>query len=135
MLKVEPEIASKIQAGARERGVSVDEYLRELIDQNAKIPKGRQGFVRKSELACCECGRRVTVPTHRFFLTMQLVGKASTESVASLASRRFRSISRVLKTGALRMFSYISRQKDVRSRRPNFGHGIRPGGVLTFRGA
>jgi hypothetical protein len=33
MLEVEPEIASKIQAKARERGVSVDVYLRELIDQ------------------------------------------------------------------------------------------------------
>ena len=33
MLEVEPEVASKIQAQARERGVSVDVYLRELIDQ------------------------------------------------------------------------------------------------------
>jgi hypothetical protein len=29
----EPEVASKIQARARERGVSVDVYLQELIDQ------------------------------------------------------------------------------------------------------
>jgi hypothetical protein len=33
MLEVEPEVASKIQARARERGVSVDVYLRDLIDQ------------------------------------------------------------------------------------------------------
>ena len=33
MLEVEPEVASKIQARGRERGVSVDVYLRELIDQ------------------------------------------------------------------------------------------------------
>jgi hypothetical protein len=33
MLEVEPEVASKIQARARERGISVDAYLRELIDQ------------------------------------------------------------------------------------------------------
>ena len=33
MLEVEPELASKIQARARERGVSVDVYLRELIDE------------------------------------------------------------------------------------------------------
>ena len=33
MLEVEPEVASKIQARARERGVSVDVYLQELIDQ------------------------------------------------------------------------------------------------------
>lgn len=33
MLEIEPEVASKIQTRARERGVSVDVYLRELIDQ------------------------------------------------------------------------------------------------------
>ena len=33
MLEVKPEVASKIQARARERGISVDVYLRELIDQ------------------------------------------------------------------------------------------------------
>ncbi len=33
MLEVEPDVASKIQVRARERGVSVDVYLRELIDQ------------------------------------------------------------------------------------------------------
>jgi predicted DNA-binding ribbon-helix-helix protein len=33
MLEVEPELASKIQARARERGVSVAVYLRELIDE------------------------------------------------------------------------------------------------------
>ena len=31
MLEVEPEVASKIQARAQERGISVDVYLRELI--------------------------------------------------------------------------------------------------------
>ena len=33
MLEVEPELASRVQARARERGVSVDVYLRELINQ------------------------------------------------------------------------------------------------------
>ncbi len=33
ILEVEPEIASKIHARARERGVSADVYLRELIDE------------------------------------------------------------------------------------------------------
>lgn len=33
MLEVDHEVASKIQARARERGVSVDVYLRELINQ------------------------------------------------------------------------------------------------------
>jgi hypothetical protein len=39
MLKVEPEIASEIQARARERGVSVDAYLLELIEQ--KTPESK----------------------------------------------------------------------------------------------
>ena len=33
MLEVEPEVALKIQARSRARGVSVDLYLRELIDK------------------------------------------------------------------------------------------------------
>jgi len=33
MLEVDPKVASQIQARARECGVSVDVYLRELIDQ------------------------------------------------------------------------------------------------------
>jgi hypothetical protein len=33
MLEVAPDVASKIQVRAGERGVSVDVYLRELIDQ------------------------------------------------------------------------------------------------------
>ena len=41
MLVVEPEVASKIQARARERGVSVDVYLRELIDQKETESEGR----------------------------------------------------------------------------------------------
>ena len=40
MLEVEPESASKIQARARERGVSVDVYLRELIDQKGTDERG-----------------------------------------------------------------------------------------------
>jgi hypothetical protein len=40
MLEVEPELASKIQARARERGVSVDVYLRELIDQKGNDERG-----------------------------------------------------------------------------------------------
>jgi hypothetical protein len=39
MLEVEPEVASKIQARARERGVSVDAYLLELIEQ--KTPESK----------------------------------------------------------------------------------------------
>ena len=62
--------------------------LRELIDQKVTESERRNGLVRKSEFACCENGRRVTVPTRRFFLTMQLVAKGSTDSVASLAPLR-----------------------------------------------
>jgi hypothetical protein len=39
MLEVEPELASSIQARARERGVSVDVYLLELIEQKAPQSK------------------------------------------------------------------------------------------------
>jgi hypothetical protein len=34
-LEVAPEVASKIEAHARERGVSVDAYLRELMEEKA----------------------------------------------------------------------------------------------------
>ena len=44
MLEVEPEVASKIQAQARERGVPVDVYLRELIDQKATESERRNGL-------------------------------------------------------------------------------------------
>ena len=44
MLEVEPEVASKIQARARERGVSVDVYLRELIDQKGTESKRSDGL-------------------------------------------------------------------------------------------
>ena len=44
MLEVEPEIASKIQARARERSVSVDVYLRELIDQKVTEYESSNGL-------------------------------------------------------------------------------------------
>ncbi len=44
MLEVEPEVASKIQARARERGVSVNVYLRELIDQKGTKSKRSNGL-------------------------------------------------------------------------------------------
>ena len=55
MLEVEPELASKIQARERERGVSVDVYLRELIDEKGTesdrsdglSSQGRVGLLRQ----------------------------------------------------------------------------------------
>lgn len=44
MLEVEPEVASKIQVRARERGVSVDVYLRELIDQKGTESERSNGL-------------------------------------------------------------------------------------------
>ena len=44
MLEVKPEVASKIQARARERGVSVDVYLRELIDQKGTESESGNGL-------------------------------------------------------------------------------------------
>ena len=43
MLEVEPEVASKIQARARKRGVSVV-YLRELIDQKGTESENGNGL-------------------------------------------------------------------------------------------
>ena len=43
-LDIEPEIASKIQAQARERGVSVDVYLRELIEEKAGAVNATNGL-------------------------------------------------------------------------------------------
>jgi hypothetical protein len=39
MLEVQSEVASRIQTRARERGVSVDVYLRDLIDQKGTEPE------------------------------------------------------------------------------------------------
>ncbi len=44
MLEVDREVASKSQARARERGVSVDVYLRELIDQKETESEGRNSL-------------------------------------------------------------------------------------------
>jgi hypothetical protein len=44
MLEVEPEIAFKIQTRARECGVSVDVYLRALIDQKETDSKRSNGL-------------------------------------------------------------------------------------------
>jgi hypothetical protein len=44
MLEVEPEVAFKIQARARERGVSVEVYLRELVDQKGTKSESGNGL-------------------------------------------------------------------------------------------
>ena len=44
MLQVKPETASRIQARARERGVSVDVYLRELIEQKGTASERSDGL-------------------------------------------------------------------------------------------
>jgi hypothetical protein len=44
MFEVEPELASKIQARARECGVSVDLFLRELIDQKGTESERSNGL-------------------------------------------------------------------------------------------
>jgi hypothetical protein len=51
MLEVEPELASKIQARARERGVSVDVYLRELIDEKETESEGSNGLSSQERVA------------------------------------------------------------------------------------
>ena len=44
MLEVDQEVASKIRARARELGVSVDVYLRELIDQKGAQSETSNGL-------------------------------------------------------------------------------------------
>jgi hypothetical protein len=44
ILEVEPEVASKIQARARQRGVSVDLYLRELMDEKGTESESSSGL-------------------------------------------------------------------------------------------
>ena len=44
MVEVEPEVAPKIQARARERGVSVDVYLQELIEQKGTESERSNGL-------------------------------------------------------------------------------------------
>ena len=83
MLEVEPELACKIQARARVRGLSVDVHFRESIDEKGTEPKEVVGLARKNELPCCDSGPRATAATRRFFLTMQLVAKASTQRMTS----------------------------------------------------
>jgi hypothetical protein len=80
-LEVEPEVALKIQARARERSVSLDAYLLELIEPKTPSPKLKNALIRKSEFACCESGRQVIVPTRYVCLTTQLTAKASTKVV------------------------------------------------------
>ncbi len=55
MLKVDPEVASKIQARARERGVSVDVYLRELIDQKETECEARSTKINAVIVRCVSC--------------------------------------------------------------------------------
>ena len=51
MLEVAPELASKIQARARERGVSVDVYLRELIDEKGTESERSNGLSSQERVA------------------------------------------------------------------------------------
>lgn len=51
MLEVEPELASKIQARAKERRVSVDVYLRELIDEKGTESERSSGFSSQERVA------------------------------------------------------------------------------------
>ncbi len=44
MLEVESEVASRIQARARERGVSIDVYLRELLERKETEFKKHDGL-------------------------------------------------------------------------------------------
>ena len=51
MLKVEPEVTSKIQVKARECGVSVDVYLRELINEKGTESERSNGLSSQEPVA------------------------------------------------------------------------------------
>ena len=58
MLEVEPELASKIQARARECGVSVDVYFRELIDQKGTESESSYGLTSQERVRLLRVGVR-----------------------------------------------------------------------------
>jgi hypothetical protein len=63
MLEVQPGVASKIQA--RERGVSVDVYLRELIDQKGTEPERSNGLSSQERVRLLrewDSGQRTNTP-------------------------------------------------------------------------
>ena len=88
MLEVEPELALKIHTPARERRVSVDVYLRELIDQEETESEGRNVLSSQERVRLLREWALDTVQTRRFFLTEQLVVKRSTESAVSALLER-----------------------------------------------
>jgi hypothetical protein len=51
MLEAEPELASKIQAQARERGVPLDVYLRELINEKGTESERSNGLSSQEPVA------------------------------------------------------------------------------------
>src|SRR5437868_4186726 len=71
MLEVEPEVASKTQSQARERGVSVDVYLRELIEQKGIETERSNGLCSQERVRLLREWASDTVPARRCFLTMQ----------------------------------------------------------------
>lgn len=50
-LEIEPEIASKIESRARERGVSVDVYLRELIAEDEPTTEQSNGLTPQEKVS------------------------------------------------------------------------------------
>ena len=62
MLEVESEIVSKIQARAEERGVSVDVYLRELIDHKGTVSESSSGLSSQERVGLLRQWARVTAP-------------------------------------------------------------------------
>ena len=56
MLEVDPEVALKIQARARERGLSVDAYLLELIEQKTPESKTISRFNRQERVRLSQVG-------------------------------------------------------------------------------
>ena len=63
IIEVESDVASKIQARARERGFSVNVYLRELIDEKRTASEKSNGLSPQQRVRMCENGPRATAAT------------------------------------------------------------------------
>lgn len=84
MLEVEPELASKIQARARARGVSGDVYLRELIDEKGTESERSDRLSSQERIGLLRQWASGHTTNTLFFLTIQSVVVASTRIAISL---------------------------------------------------
>jgi hypothetical protein len=97
MLEVEPEIASKIQARARERGVPVDVYLKELfVTRDSSAIRTSPGFKGLNEILVLHA---LMTNYARLLATLLQVGHQSISQPAVRPGEHFQSIYGVVMKG------------------------------------